>query len=101
MPTHMNKLSAMTMFIDGVPVCEFESAEITWMPGEPDITGETRPQFLTAMNTQMEFSGTFSMSRRSAKWLHDRLLLGWRAKGYPRRKMIERAKRLRKKAVIF
>lgn len=102
MPTHMIETAGpVRLFIDGMPVGEFENVDVTWTPEEPDITGETRPPFLTAMNPAMEITGTITMSARAMKALRDSIVLGWRAKGHPRRKMLVRARRLRKRAVIF
>lgn len=101
MPTHLDTTGPVDFFIDGVPVGTFENAEITWMPEEPGTTGETRPNMLTAFSPELEITGSITFSRNMSRKLYRLLVQGWRAKGHPRLHMIERAKRLRKKAVIF
>ena len=101
MPTRLDTLGSFSFYIEGVTVGEFDKAEITWAAEEPDITDETRPKMLTAFSPELEITGSITFSKHTSRMLYRLFALGWRAKGHPRLRMIERAKRLRKKAVIF
>ena len=78
-------------FGDGMPIARVEDVHEVTITENPDEDGENT----ITLNVPMEYTATFTISRRAKKRFLNLFMYGWRAKGHLRRKALQKALKLR------